>query len=83
VPTPKVEYETIDPGSGAAPPARGTMTVRHLYGENAVAIEYDRAALRRGDTVTGPAVVREPMSTTFVPAGRTLTTGGHGEIIIE
>ena len=83
VPTPKVEYETIDPGSGGAPPARGTMTVRHLYGEDVVATEYDRAALRRGDTVTGPAVVREPMSTTFVPAGRTLTTGGHGELIIE
>ena len=41
------------------------------------------ARLRAGDVVSGPAVIREPMSTTFVPAERTLTTGEFGELVIH
>jgi N-methylhydantoinase A len=57
--------------------------IHHLYEDDVQAAEIDRRVLRSGDRVDGPAVVREPMSTTFVPAGRLLTTGAHGELIIE
>ncbi len=55
----------------------------HLYGDDVVCTEYERGALRAGDVVSGPAVIREPMSTTFVPADRTLTTGEFGELVIH
>jgi len=81
IPTRKVAYEPA--ASGGPAPEPGSTTIRYLYGDDVAAREVDRGALRLGDRLSGPAVVREPMSTTFVPAGRTLTTGGHGELIIE
>ncbi len=35
-----------------------------------------------GDVVAGPAVVREAMSTTFVPGGHRASVGGLGELVI-
>ncbi len=60
-----------------------TLPLAHLYGDDVVCTEYERGALRAGDVVSGPAVIREPMSTTFVPADRTLTTGEFGELVIH
>jgi N-methylhydantoinase A len=36
----------------------------------------------QGDVITGLAVIREPMSTTFVPPGLTAAVGTAGEIVI-
>ncbi|HEY2427498.1 MAG TPA: hydantoinase/oxoprolinase family protein, partial [Acidimicrobiales bacterium] len=81
VPTPKVSYAPVVPGP---PPTPASTAIRHLYGGSEVtAAQLDRSELGLADSVEGPAVVREPMSTTFVPAGRTLCTGAHGELIIE
>jgi N-methylhydantoinase A len=33
--------------------------------------------------VRGPAIIREPMSTTHVVAGQVATIGKYGEILIE
>lgn len=83
VPTAKVSYEAV-PARDAAPltPTR-TLTLRHVAGGDVEALEYDRAQLRHGDVLRGPTIVREPMSTTYVPAGRTLTVGAIGELTIE
>ena len=83
VPTQKVEYEQVAAGNGQSPSAMGSIVIHHLYGDDVEATEIDRSGLRRGDRIEGPAVVREPMSTTFVPAGRVLTTGAYGELVIE
>jgi N-methylhydantoinase A len=42
-----------------------------------------REELLAGDVVPGPAVVREDLSTTFVPIGRRLVVGDHGEFYIS
>jgi N-methylhydantoinase A len=83
VPTAKVEYEKVELGRGGSPPPSGLVPLHHLYGDDVQANEYERHDLRRGDALAGPAVVREPMSTTFVPAGRTLTVGDYGELEIS
>jgi len=85
VPTPKVDYprppkrpagETLRPS--------GSITLRHLDSDDreVVAAEYERTDLMLGDVVTGPAVIREPLSTTFVPAGLVARVGEIGEIVI-
>ena len=83
VPTAKVQYEAVSPGTGQPVTATRSRTIRYLYDGETTAAELERSVLGGGDQVAGPAIVREPMSTTFVPAGRTLTTGTYGELIIE
>ncbi|MBS1889160.1 MAG: hydantoinase/oxoprolinase family protein [Actinobacteria bacterium] len=82
VPTEKVEYPSPAAGSGAAPSPSGTITLRYLDDEDIEAQEYQREALALGDVVSGPAVIREPLSTTFVGVGQVATVGGVGEIVI-
>jgi N-methylhydantoinase A len=83
MPTQKVEYERVPAGNGGTPAATGSIVIHHLYGDDVEAAEIDRSGLHQGDRIEGPAVVREPMSTTFVPAGRVLTTGTYGELVIK
>ena len=79
----KVEYVRADAsGPAAAVPSR-TLELRHLAAEPFEAAEYERAALPVGARVEGPAIVREPLSTTFVCPGQTATVGGFGELVIE
>ncbi len=44
---------------------------------------YDRAALRAGNRVEGPAIIHQYDTTTIVPPGLTATVDTHGSIIIE
>lgn len=44
---------------------------------------FRREDLRAGDEIAGPAVVREELSTTFVPTGCQLLVGSHAELIIR
>ena len=81
LPAAKVTYPRAEPG--AKPQPIGETTLRYLYDTPRQAFEYDRESLGIGATIAGPAVIREAMSTTFVPDGRTATIGGHREIIIE
>jgi N-methylhydantoinase A len=44
---------------------------------------FQRADLRAGDSVVGPAVIEEPGTTTVVDAGDTLSVEEHDCLIIE
>ena len=44
---------------------------------------YDRVKLGAGDSITGPAIVEEPSSTTMVHTGDILTVGEYGELHID
>lgn len=83
VPTVKVEYpEPARRAPGEALRAIGQVSLRHLEDEEILAQEYERADLRLGDVIAGPAIIREPLSTTFVLAGQVARLGRVGEIII-
>jgi N-methylhydantoinase A len=77
----KVEYPAAP--SGRSSRASGTTALRYLYDEEVEALEYDRGGLVQGDVIVGPAIVREELSTTLVPRGRTATVGNRAELIIE
>ncbi|PRX50461.1 N-methylhydantoinase A [Prauserella shujinwangii] len=82
VPSPKVSYPEAPVTSGRAPQPTGKVVLRHLFDDEVPAAEYDREALRAGDRLPGPAVVREPTSTTFVLPGQTAEVGRYGELHI-
>jgi N-methylhydantoinase A len=79
----KVTYAPIDRRNGGAPDAGREITLRHIYGEAVTAREYDRAKLRSGDVIEGPAIIREELSTTQVCPGQKATVGVYGELVIE
>src|SRR3954452_17112274 len=83
VPIDKVAYPPIDRRNGGAPDPGREITLRHIYGEEIAAREYDRAKLQSGDVIEGPAIIREELSTTQVCPGQTATVGRYGEIVIE
>jgi N-methylhydantoinase A len=83
VPTAKVEYPEPPrrPAGHLLRPVR-SVTIRHVENGDLDASEYERDDLMQGDVIDGPAVIREPMSTTFVPPGLTAAVGTVGEIVI-
>jgi N-methylhydantoinase A len=83
LPTSKVDYPVL-PARGAEPlaPTR-TIELRYLEERPVQALEYDRAALRAGDVIDGPAIIREPLSTTFMLPGQIMTVGERGELHIR
>jgi N-methylhydantoinase A len=83
VPTSKVEYPRPRPRAGGdLPRPRRMITLRHLEDHDFEAAEYEREDLMLRDAVSGPAVIREPLSTTYVAAGQTATVGTLGELVI-
>ncbi|MGF1237308.1 hydantoinase/oxoprolinase family protein [Streptomyces sp. 2-6] len=89
--TEKVEYPEIPRRRPDEPlvPVR-TVTLRFLgdlgTGEEETgqrAAVHDRAALRAGDEIDGPAIVNEGLSTTHVGVGQRLTVGRYGELVIR
>jgi N-methylhydantoinase A len=80
---PRIEYPTIEAGGGAAVEPDRTIELRCLDERNRRAGEHERERLRAGDVVRGPAIVREPTSTTHLLAGQRATVGGFGELVIE
>jgi N-methylhydantoinase A len=55
----------------------------HLSGATVDAHVYDRATLRAGDVVTGPAIVTEMDSTTLVLPGHAATVHASGSLLIR
>ncbi|HTR73943.1 MAG TPA: hydantoinase/oxoprolinase family protein [Solirubrobacterales bacterium] len=82
VPTPKAAFAELDRGDGDGPPVSREVTIEHLQGAPYAAAEYQREQLRAGDRLSGPAIVREALSTTFVPPGQELGVGAYGELIV-
>jgi N-methylhydantoinase A len=81
-PAEKLAYREVEPGT-VTPRPSGEIVLEHLYDAPCPAFEYRRQDLGRGDEIHGPAVIREPTSTTVVPAGRAATFGTFGEITIS
>lgn len=83
VPASKVQYPQLPTRGETALKPRGTLEIRYLTDEPIKAQEYARADLCSGDIVTGPAVIREALSTTFLVPGQIAETGNYGEIRIR
>ncbi|GAA5161508.1 MULTISPECIES: hydantoinase/oxoprolinase family protein [Amycolatopsis] len=80
----KVDYPVLpERRAGEKPVPTRTLTIRYLTGEDLAAAEYQRADLRAGDEIPGPAVIREPLSTTFLVPGQTAHVGTYGELRIR
>jgi N-methylhydantoinase A len=85
VPSEKVEFAPPEVGSDShshSQPSR-TIELRHFADESLEAAEYDRSALPVGARISGPAVIREGLATTFVVPGQTAEVGSFGELVIE
>ena len=78
----RASYAHLDARGSGGPMACGEIVLEHLEGGPCAAREYERADLRAGDVIAGPAVVREALSTTFLPAAHRLAGGTYGELII-
>ncbi len=83
VPAEKVEYvlQTAERAVDVSP--ERTLELRHFTDAVLEAGEYARERLPVGSRVTGPAVIREGLSTTFVCPGQVAEIGRLGEILIE
>jgi len=80
----KVDYPVLpERPAGERPEPTRTLTIRYLTSEDLPAHEYQRVDLRAGDAIPGPAVIREPLSTTFLVPGQTAHVGSHGELRIR
>ncbi|MGY2065670.1 hydantoinase/oxoprolinase family protein [Blastococcus sp. SYSU DS0619] len=81
-PKPDVAPVTLPEGDGD--PAGALVQEHRIYvgGEYLPAGVYDRAKLRAGDVVTGPAIVTEMDSTTLVLPGHVATVHPAGSLLI-
>jgi N-methylhydantoinase A len=82
VPAEKVDYTPVDAVAPFPATPSGTTTLRYLTDEPVQAEWFDRDALTAGATITGPAIIREALSTTFIAQGQTAEIGRVGEITI-
>ncbi|GAB2932434.1 hydantoinase/oxoprolinase family protein [Rhodococcus aerolatus] len=80
-PRPHVQPTTLPDGDGSPAPER-TAPV-YVDGAFVDAGVFDRAALRAGDVVTGPAVITEMDSTTLVLPGHQALTHASGSLLIN
>ena len=60
----------------------GTSRLRYLGDAEEIAQVYQRETLRAGDEIRGPAIVREPLSTTYITQNQLGRVGRYGEITI-
>ncbi|GAA1877545.1 hydantoinase/oxoprolinase family protein [Lapillicoccus jejuensis] len=79
-PRPEVAAIHLEPTSGPPEPLRESTI--HVGGEAVPAKIFDRAVLRAGDVVEGPAVVTEMDSTTLVLPGYVATVHPSGSLLI-
>jgi N-methylhydantoinase A len=83
LPAQKVKYPKLPRRDGAALQPTRRIELKYLADTPIPALEYQRADLRWGDEIAGPAVIREPLSTTFMLPNQVLTVGEYGEMHIR
>jgi N-methylhydantoinase A len=71
------------PGPAAPPPAVETRAVWFAGVEAVATPVYDRAALRAGNVIEGPAVIDQLDATTLVFPGDRARVDGHGNLLLE
>ena len=83
VKTPKVSYPAL--ADRGATPLRsvGTSVLRFVSDAEELAQIYRRDDLCAGDQIRGPAIVREPLSTTYITQNQVGRVGRYGEIVIK
>jgi N-methylhydantoinase A len=79
--TAKPDLPQIPNGAGTPTP-KERRRVWFIGGAETVPV-YDRAALRAGQTVTGPALIEEAASVTVLEAGHRLRAHPHGHLLID
>ncbi len=79
-PRPSVAAVTLPPTEG--PPEPVDTHPIHVSGGSVDAAVYDRATLRAGDVVSGPAIVTEMDSTTLLLPGHIATVHPSGSLLI-
>ncbi|HEY3980391.1 MAG TPA: hydantoinase/oxoprolinase family protein [Streptosporangiaceae bacterium] len=82
-PRPKVSPTTLEPGTGDPAAARTGTAPVYVDGGWADAAWYDRARLRAGDALDGPAIVTEMDSTTLILPGYAATVDPSGSLLIR
>ncbi|GIF66617.1 5-oxoprolinase [Asanoa ishikariensis] len=82
-PRPFVQATTLPEGGTDATDAVRTTTDVYVDGATVSATVYDRAKLRAGNVVTGPAIVTEMDSTTLVLPGHAATVHPSGSLLIR
>jgi N-methylhydantoinase A len=82
---PKPDVAPVSLPEGDGDPAGALVQDHSIYvgGEQVPAGVYDRAKLRAGDVVTGPAIVTEMDSTTLVLPGHAATVHASGSLLIN
>ena len=83
VQTDKVSYSAVTPRQGEDLRPVGTSILRYLGEAEELAQIYRREDLRAGDRILGPAIVREPLSTTYLTPNQEGVVGRFGEITIR
>jgi N-methylhydantoinase A len=78
----KVEYPKIEQGEAVEIEPDRIIALSYVDESESKAGEYQRENLKANNMVRGPAIIREPMSTTHVVAGQVATVGSYGEILI-
>ena len=79
--TPKPELIEIADGE-AAPKPKGWRSVWFIGGPQTTPV-FERAALRAGHTVLGPALIEEEASVTVLEPGHRMKTHHHGHLLID
>jgi N-methylhydantoinase A len=82
-PRPDVAAVALDRGDGDPAGALVDTHPVHVSGGRVTANVYDRAKLRAGDVVRGPAIVTEMDSTTLVLPGHAATVHPSGSLLIN
>jgi N-methylhydantoinase A len=82
-PRPDVTPVTLEEGDGDPSGAVVTEHPIHVGGGQVTAKVYDRARLRAGDVVPGPAIVTEMDSTTLVLPGHAASVHPSGSLLIN
>jgi len=82
-PRPDVAPVRLEQGDGDPKTALLTEHPIHVAGQQVTASVYDRAKLRAGDVVAGPAIVTEMDSTTLVLPGHAAEVHASGSLLIN
>src|SRR5262249_25510980 len=82
---PELEWPEIEVGEGEPEPRFERPVVFAVDGrpQRLATAFYDPAALRRGQTIDGPAIIEQYAPPTVVPPGLTAEIDRHGNIIVD